>query len=549
MASSPSSKFGHVIFFATLAGLAVLPLVPELCLFFRQQNDLKQFIPVLYYECIVSFLLLSPALWLPGLWSRGWVLIVGLILMGSTLIVGFQAMSIGAQWDLTAHSALMQTYPQQAWDFSRFFGLRRFMFGLVALLLAFVACIILNLRSTRPAPRAALLWTIAGLLLSSLGLYNAVRYGRHLFRDAPVAHGGNLRIITPGINNHHPVTRLALTHHNYRVTHAYYIAAWQQATPRLAALKGAQPVPGAVLPRIVLVVLGESAGRRHWSLYGYARETTPQLAALGAELLVYDDAISDCVGTQAAMRAMFDIPTLSLPVFQLFSNAGYQTHWFSTKNDQGHLDVEITALVQSCDERVYLNGAYDENLLPLIARAVASPGRHIVFVNLFGSHVRYEDRYPAAFATYRGSDSKSHIIATYDNSIRYTDTVLRRMLDLLRERRESSCLLYVSDHAEDVYDSTPDQYLFRSDSIATNPMYEVPLVTWFSPEYRRDNPDLVRTALAARTKKIQTVGLYHSLIDLARLSHPIYDDTRSIFSPTYQERERRVGSRERIYTK
>jgi len=41
-------------------------------------------------------------------------------------------------------------------------------------------------------------------------------------------------------------------------------------------------------------------------------------------------------------------------------------------------------LVQSCDERVFLNGAFDEVLLPFVSRAAAEPGKQLIFVNLFG---------------------------------------------------------------------------------------------------------------------------------------------------------------------
>ena len=78
-------------------------------------------------------------------------------------------------------------------------------------------------------------------------------------------------------------------------------------------------------------------------------------------------------------------------------------------------------------------------------------------------------------------------------------------------------------------------------------MYEIPFVVWFSPQYRQTNADFVRLVAAARTKKYQTRALYQSVIDLARLTHPIYDPRLSLFSPDYVERERRVGVMGRLY--
>lgn len=171
----------------------------------------------------------------------------------------------------------------------------------------------------------------------------------------------------------------------------------------------------------------------------------------------------------------------------------------------------------------------------------------MIFAQLFGSHVRYFDRYPARFAVFRAADDGGPLRSSYDNSILYTDTVLANMIEMLRRRHESSCLLYVSDHGEDVLDSRPDKYLFRDETLATDPMYEVPFFVWFSPEYRRENAAFVAEVAAARNRKYQNRALYQSLLDLMRLRHPIYDPRASLFSPDYVERVRRVGVQGRVY--
>jgi len=532
-----------------LAGIGLLALVPEQCLFFRNHEDVKLFAPIAYYEGIVSFLLLAPALLMNRPWSRAWVLTVGSVMAVATLIVGFQAATIGARWDMTAHAALMQTSPREAWGFLKAFLSAGTIAMVVFLAAGFAACIAVNFRSALPRRRAALAAILLGLLASAYGIHNAVKYGRQIFHRVRVSTGASLMITDVGINKFHPVTILLATHYNYRVTHAYYLESYRNIADHTDKFRGAAPVPGALSPRLVVVVIGESASRRHWSLYGYSRETNPELRKLGDQVLLFSDVISPSVGTQTVLRAMFDTDFLSIPVFPLFSAAGYKTHWLSAQYNQGANDVEVAALVQSTDQRIFLNGAYDEGLLPLIGQAASAPGSHAIFVNLFGSHVRYEDRYPARYAVFRGDSQKERLIATYDNSIRYTDHVLAEIIDLIGQRHEASCLLYVSDHAEDVYDSTPDIYLFRSEAIATNAMYEVPFLVWFSPEYRRGNPEFVRAVAAARDRRYQTLALYQSLLELARLAHPMCDPRLSLFSPDYVERKRRVGVAGRIYRK
>jgi heptose-I-phosphate ethanolaminephosphotransferase len=545
--TTSTARFGPTGFLLSLLGLGVLPLTPEVILFFRNHEDLKYFLPICYYEAIVSFLLLVPALFLGRRLARLWVAAIGGACALTTVIVGYQAATIGARWDLTAHNALMQTYPAEAWGYLRSFAAPGNLAAIGALGAGFIAAIVINVRSRPPGRRVAVVLLLAGLVVAARGVHNFIRYERVPYRLVTVPGGTTLRVAEVGINSCHPLLLFTLTHYNYRAMHAYLLRSYQRVNARRAALAGATVIPGALPPRVMVVVIGESANRLHWSLYGYARETSPRLEQLRSELLVFTDVISTCVGTEGSFEAMLTTRGLGLPIFPLFSQAGYRTHWLSAQYGQGENDVEESALVQSCDERLFLNGAYDGALVPLVRRAAAEPGRQLLFVNLFGSHVRYRDRYPARFARFHGNNVRDELRATYDNTMLYTDDVLARMIQVLKSRHEPACLLYVSDHGEDVYDSRPDRYLFRSDALATDPMYEVPFLVWLSPEYIAENADFSRAVAAARTRKYQTRALYQALIDLARLRHPLYDSKASLFSSDYVAHERRVGVAGRLY--
>lgn len=533
----------------SLLGLALLPLVPEFYLCLRTDAGLKAFAPIAYYECIVSYGLLAPALMFNRAWSRFWVSVIGSVMAVATVIACWQPVSVGARWDSTAHTALFQTNPGVAWSYLRAFVQWRDLGWILLLLGGFAVCLVINLRSAFPSRRIAWGGLTVGLLLGGFGLHNMVRYDGWPFREVPMGDGKTLQIAEMGLNKYHPVSMLAVTHYNFKMTLDFYLQSFQKVVDHSAGFRGTVPVPGATMPRLVVVVVGESAGRRHWSMYGYGRETNPRLRALGDEMLLFTDVVSPSVGTQDELRAMFTTDFHSLPVFPLFSAAGFKTHWLSAQFNQRASHVMIASLIQSCDEHRFLSGAYDEDLLPFLAKAADEPGRHIIFLHLFGSHVRYQDRYPASFAVFPGQSEKDRRLAAYDNSIRYTDHVLAELIETLRQRQEASCLIYFSDHGEDVYDTDPNNYLFRSDALATDAMYEVPFVVWFSPEYRQHNPGFVEAAALGRDREIMTTALYHSLIDLARFTHPIYDSRRSVFSADFVAKPRRVGAMSRIYTK
>ncbi len=541
-------RFGPVAFVGTLACLGVLPLAPEVYLFFGSHADLKYFAPIAYYELLISFLLLAPALFLPRFPARVWVILSGGAMALATLVVGFHAVCYGARWNLAAHTALMQTNHNQVGDFLVNFLSPAVVASMALLSAAFAGCIAANVAAEPPRWRVRIGLFAFGALASAHGIASSVRFGGTLTRRVAVSPTQSIRFVDSGYGKLHPLTFLAMIHFNYITTNRYFLRQYRDVGRHLRELDGARPVPGAAPPRLIVVVIGESSNRSHWSLYGHPRETTPRLDALAPQLQVFTDVISTCTSTVFSLGDMFSVRGEMIPSFPLFSQAGYATHWYSAQFNQGGADLLINSLVASCGEHVYLNGVYDENLERLVSRAAALPGRQLVFAHLFGSHVRYLDRYPRRFDRFKPADDGGPLRSSYDNTILYTDTVLADLIGILQRRHDSSCLLYVSDHAEDVLDSRPDKYLFRDETLATNPMYEVPFFAWFSPEYIRDNGAFVAKGVAAaRNRRFQDRELYLEIMDLARLRHPLYDPRASLFSPDFVERVRRVGVMGRVY--
>lgn len=537
-------------FVGSLLGLAALPLLSEGILHWNNGSDLHLAVSSFYYQAIVSFLLLCPALLLPRQLARVWTGLIAPVLGLATVITIFHNLAQGVRWNLTAHTATRQSNPQESWEYLRTFASLPLLIAVLALGTAFVILALINLRAQRPGPRFALLLLAGGFSAAALGLHNVVRYKGWSVRDVPVASGDAIPIIGIGITMFHPVTLLAATEFNYQSSHDYYHALFKDQARHTAALAGATVIPGAKPPRLLVVVVGESATRRHLSLYGYARPTTPRLDAIRDQLLVFPDVISTSVGTLESIRNMMTTENSRIPIFHAFSGAGYTTHWISAQSNQGFDDLELGGLVANCDETLFLGNAYDERLLAFFEKAADRPGRQMIFLNLMGSHIRYRDRYPDSETVFRGDSEPSQITAEYDNTIRYTDKVLAALIASLRQRREPACLLYLSDHGEDIYDSDPHHLLFRSESLATDPMYEIPYLLWLSPEYIFGNPEFFRNGLAAALDRpYQTRALLHPLLSLARMTHPVYNPARDPFSPGYVPQVRRIGSAGRVYAR
>ncbi len=108
----------------------------------------------------------------------------------------------------------------------------------------------------------------------------------------------------------------------------------------------------------VILVIGESTSRHPMAVYGYPRDTTPQLAALRPELAIFEDVISNYSST---VESLVDALTLRprgasssadsdrVGVPQLANAAGFDTVWLSNQNEFGVWDNPARILAQQAD--------------------------------------------------------------------------------------------------------------------------------------------------------------------------------------------------------
>lgn len=104
----------------------------------------------------------------------------------------------------------------------------------------------------------------------------------------------------------------------------------------------------------------------------------------------------------------------------------------------------------------------------------------------------------------------------FDNSILYTDHVLKQAIDMLKAKNECAWLLYVSDHGQDIYD-TPESKIHREISQDSQHVYEIPFIVWASKKYKNLNKDFISGWNIK--KKYTTSDFAYSIADLARLHH------------------------------
>lgn len=289
-----------------------------------------------------------------------------------------------------------------------------------------------------------------------------------------------------------------------------------------------------------VIVIGESATREHFSLYGYERPTTPQIEKIKNDLYIFDNITSATCHTTAVLKGVLSFGGLQNGnIISFFKAAGFKTFWLSNQFTNGEYNDIITIVGHQADVSRFVNerdikstqgNSWDELLLPFFSEALndKSP-KKVIFLHLIGSHIMYKDRYPKEFAIFEDnrSENKQHI-CEYDNTILYTDSLLVRFISLLKQKNEYSYLLYFSDHGEDVRDS-PDCIFCHNAAVATPAMFTIPLFVWVSDKYKSENSAFIQNWNLHRP--YTTDKMVHSMIRLSRLDNYRINDNFSLFSP------------------
>lgn len=296
--------------------------------------------------------------------------------------------------------------------------------------------------------------------------------------------------------------------------------------------------PDRIKETLGVFVIGESATRNHWHLYGYGRPTTPVMSGLEQELVVFKDVRAIYPSTAKSLRLLLTEasradPSETRSTFpQQCAAAGYECSLFSAHSRWGRWEGIESLLFAGCDTKYYLHEqpgsrpeSLDNDLLPPVREHIrSSPAGQVVFLHLMGSHAPPLYRYPpqrSIYPRYEGdvapgiTDPGSFMAYRtdlYDNTIAFTDLILGQTIDMLKSLHRKSFLVYLSDHGE-----TPSSPNWRDNS--SPDLFEIPFIIWFSPEYRASYSETVAaiTALANEPRELdRMLPLFRILVHLDR---------------------------------
>jgi lipid A ethanolaminephosphotransferase len=367
--------------------------------------------------------------------------------------------------------------------------------------------------------------------------------------------------LAPAVREHREL-RFMLTPTNYIQAVNKFVGN-KFSRPQAIAAMGRDATKGSLWRQqaratVTVIVVGETARAKNFSLNGYARNTNPELSQQKG--LINFSQFSSC-GTATAV---------SVPcVFSGFSRQDYSES--KAKSQEGLLDVLSHAGLAvlwrdnnsgckgACDRVQFedlskpvagdplcsFEECYDERLLrglPERMRQAAKTGEDLVIVlHQKGSHgPSYWKRYPEAFNRF-GPVCKTNelekcstesIVAAYDNTILYTDHFLSQTIDMLRASATSAgidtALMYFSDHGESLGEK--NMYLHGTPYIiAPEEQRHVPFMVWlsegFQSRFRLDGQ-----CLKARTgQAFSHDNVFHSVLGMLDINTAVYNPTLDIF--------------------
>ena len=306
-------------------------------------------------------------------------------------------------------------------------------------------------------------------------------------------------------------------------------------------------------PRLLVLLVGETARAANFSLYGYERQTNPLLEK--QDIITLKNVFSCGTATAVSLPCMFAAAGRSdfnagdvkytQNLLDLAQTAGYQVYW--KDNDDGCKGVcARVSNVDAKDEKhpAYCFGDYchdDVLLTDLEEHLKNARGKDTVLVlHMMGSHgPTYYKRYPDAFKKFSPACdtadlqncSREQIINTYDNTILYSDYIISSVIDALKKHPKlNSSMIYISDHGESLGEN--NIYLHGLPyAIAPEEQKKVPMILWMSDQLRQNmklNEKCLRQK--AETTEFSHDNLFHSVLRLLAVKTPLYTKNLDIFN-------------------
>lgn len=303
------------------------------------------------------------------------------------------------------------------------------------------------------------------------------------------------------------------------------------------------------LPKLMVLVVGETARAESFSLNGYARNTNPELSKQ-TQLINFSQVSSCGTATAVSLPCMFSgmprkqyderLASHREGLLDVAQRAGYHVTWISNNSGcKGVCDrVEKYEIPQPIQQKWCADGECKDGILVdaltdyigKIPKDDQTP--RVVVLHQLGSHgPAYYKRAPTEFKHFKPSCdtnaiqgcSSEQLTNAYDNSIVYTDHVLNQVIEVLKKQAQyRTGFWYLSDHGE----STGERGMYLHGApyaIAPSQQTHVPMMLWFSEQWTATAADQVSCLAQQKSTQLSQDNLFPSLLSLLDVKSKVVD--------------------------
>ena len=316
-----------------------------------------------------------------------------------------------------------------------------------------------------------------------------------------------------------------------------------------------QKAQATSLPKLMVLVVGETARAENFSLNGYGKNTNPKLAQ--QDILNFSRVSSCGTATAVSVPCMFSgmprkeyeerLASHREGLLDIAQRAGYQVTWIDNNSGcKGTCDrvnqFKIPEPLQQkwCKDKECFDDILIDSFKAYLATIPQDDNRpRLIVLHQMDSHgPAYYKRVPAQFKVFKPTCdtnaiqgcSREALLNTYDNTLLYTDYVLDSLIETLKNTTKyQTALWYLSDHGESTGES--GMYLHGAPyAIAPTQQTHIPMLMWFSTVWKNQAKQQVKCLAQQGRQELSQDNLFPTMLSLLDVKSKVIDPNNDMLA-------------------
>ena len=316
-----------------------------------------------------------------------------------------------------------------------------------------------------------------------------------------------------------------------------------------------QKAQATSLPKLMVLVVGETARAENFSLNGYSKNTNPKLSQ--QDILNFSRVSSCGTATAVSVPCMFSgmprkeyeerLASHREGLLDIAQRAGYQVTWIDNNSGcKGTCDrvnqFKIPEPLQQkwCKDKECFDDILIDSFKAYLATIPQDDNRpRLIVLHQMGSHgPAYYKRIPAQFKVFKPTCdtnaiqgcSRDALLNSYDNTLLYTDYVLDSLIETLKNTTKyQTALWYLSDHGESTGES--GMYLHGAPyAIAPTQQTHIPMLMWFSTVWKNQAKQQVKCLAQQGRQELSQDNLFPTMLSLLDVKSKVIDPNNDMLA-------------------